>query len=144
MYIDWIYELQLSLKLLISFGIGALIGWERERSGHEAGIRTFGLISLGSCSFGLLSIYIDSADHARIAAQVASGIGFICAGVIFRENGTTKGLTTASTLWCSASVGLAVAFNMYTIAILSTIIIIIFLSLRRTKLWARITGKKAY
>jgi len=142
MYVDWIYELQLSLKLLIAFALGALIGLERERSGHEAGIRTFGLISLGSCSFGLLSLYIDAADHARIAAQVASGIGFICAGVIFRENGTTKGLTTASTLWCTAAVGLAVAFNMYTIGIISSVIILIFLSIRRTKLWCRITNKK--
>lgn len=142
MYIDWIYELQLSLKLLIAFTLGGLIGFERERSGHEAGIRTFGLISLGSCSFGLLSLYIDAADHARIAAQVASGIGFICAGVIFRENGTTKGLTTASTLWCSAAVGLAIAFDMYTIGILSSIIILIFLSLRRTKLWCKLTDKK--
>lgn len=142
MYIDWIYELQLSVKLLIAFTLGGLIGLERERSGHEAGIRTFGLISLGSCSFGLLSLYIDSGDHARIAAQVASGIGFICAGVIFRENGTTKGLTTASTLWCSAAVGLAIAFDMYTIGIMSSTIILIFLSLRRTKLWCKITDKK--
>jgi len=141
MNIDWFFELQVALKLIISFTIGAVIGWERERTGHEAGIRTFGLISLGSCAFGLVSIRIGSSDHGRIAAQVVSGIGFICAGVIFRENGSIKGLTTAATLWCTAAVGLAVALDMYMISLLSAVIIFIFLSLRRTRLWSKITGK---
>lgn len=141
MNIDWFFELQVSLKLIIAFAIGAIIGWERERTGHEAGIRTFGLISLGSCAFGLVSIYVGSSDHGRIAAQVVSGIGFVCAGVIFRENGSIKGLTTAATLWCTAAVGLAVAFDMYMISLLSGVIILVFLSLRRTRFWARISGK---
>lgn len=143
MDIDWFFELQISIKLVISFAIGAVIGWERERTGHEAGIRTFGLISLGSCAFGLVSMYVGSSDHGRIAAQVVSGIGFICAGVIFRENGSIKGLTTAATLWCTAAVGLAVAFDMYTIGLLSGVIILIFLSLRRTRFWSKISGKES-
>lgn len=141
MNIDWFFELQITLKLIISFAIGGVIGWERERTGHEAGIRTFGLISLGSCAFGLVSIYIGSSDHGRIAAQVVSGIGFICTGVIFRENGSIKGLTTAATLWCTAAVGLAVALDMYVISLLSAVIILVFLSLRHTRLWSKISGK---
>lgn len=143
MTIDWQLELMLCMKVVLSFFAGAFIGWERERHGQEAGIRTFGLIALGSCVFGLISGHIAHADHGRIAAQIVSGIGFVCAGVIFRENGLIKGITTAATLWCTASVGLAVAFDMYIIGFVTTLIIVVFLSLGGTRFWGMVSNKAA-
>lgn len=142
MTIDWIFELTLFGKLFFSFVSGSIIGWERERSGHEAGIRTFGLISLGSCAFGIISQTVENGDHGRIAAQIVAGIGFICIGAIFRHNGLVKGLTTATTLWCAAAVGLAIAFNLYLISVFTTIIILLFLSLGHTRLWRVVSSKK--
>ncbi len=142
MDVEWLFELKLSVKIILAFALGGLIGFEREKAGHEAGIRTFGLMALGSCVFGLISAHIGFGDPGRIAAQIVSGIGFICIGVIFREHGVIKGLTTAATLWCSASVGLAIAFDMYVISILTTLIILIFLSLPHFKLWRKVSRRK--
>ncbi len=142
MTIDWIFELILLGKLLLAFLFGSIIGWERERSGHEAGIRTFGLISLGSCAFGIISMSVNDGDHGRIAAQIVSGIGFIGAGSIFRQDGFIKGLTTAATLWCAAAVGLAIAFKLYMISAFTTAIILLFLSLGHTRFWAIISYKR--
>lgn len=143
MCINWCIELSLSLKLFLAFLGGAFIGWERQKTGHEAGIRTFGLISLGSCAFGLISIHAGGAEITRISAQIVTGIGFICAGVIFREqDGMLKGVTTAATLWCSATLGLALAYNLYVISMSTFVIILLFLSLKKTRLWKWIEPKK--
>lgn len=141
MQIDWLFELNIFAKLLLSFLLGAMIGWERERNGHEAGIRTFGLISLGSCAFGIISLSVTQGDVGRIAAQIVSGIGFICAGSIFRQDGLVKGLTTAATLWCSGAVGLAISFGLFLISTLTTVIILLFLSLGHTRLWKKVSYK---
>lgn len=142
MSIDWFFELILFGKLLLSFLFGSIIGWERERSGHEAGIRTFGLIALGSCAFGIISMSVPHGDMGRIAAQIVSGIGFIGAGSIFRQDGLIKGLTTAATLWCTAAVGLATAFDLYLISVFTTLIILLFLSLAHTRFWGIISYKR--
>lgn len=143
MLIDWMLELQLGAKLMLAFLVGAFIGWEREKNGQEAGIRTFGLISIGSCAFGLISIYSTATDITRISAQIISGIGFICGGVIFREQGgVLKGITTAATLWCSSACGLAIAYDMYVISLLNCLIILLFLSIKNTKFWQYIVPKK--
>jgi putative Mg2+ transporter-C (MgtC) family protein len=141
MSIDWSHELLVSIRLLIAFLLGAVIGWERERHGQEAGIRTFGLISLGACSFGSISIFVDG-DQGRIAAQIVSGIGFLGAGVMMRDSGHLRGITTAATIWCSAAVGTAIAFDMYVIGLLTALIILTFHALRNTKYWALISKKK--
>ncbi|MBX3457990.1 MAG: MgtC/SapB family protein [Candidatus Paracaedibacteraceae bacterium] len=142
MSIDWIHELLVSGRLMVAFLLGALIGWEREHHGQEAGIRTFGLISLGACAFSLVSIFVEYGDQGRIAAQIVSGIGFLGAGVIMRDAGHLKGITTAATIWCSASVGTAIAFDMYVVGILTTMIILLFHALRNTKYWSLISNKK--
>lgn len=142
MAIDWVHELLVSGRLLVAFLLGAVIGWEREHHGQEAGIRTFGLISLGACSFGLLSIFVEYGDQGRIAAQIVSGIGFLGAGVIMQHGGHIKGITTAATIWCSAAVGTAIAFDMYVIGILTATIILLFHALRNTKYWSLVSNKK--
>ena len=113
-------------KLLIAAGLGALIGLERELSGKDPSLRTFALISLGSCVFGLVSIHsvegIEHGDPSRIAAQVVTGIGFLGAGAIFRSSMGVSGLTTAALMWVTAALGLAVAYNHVEVAVSATVV----------------------
>lgn len=130
-------------KLVLSLLLGGLIGWQREHTGHEAGVRTFLSICMGSCLFGLISYHISfPGDPGRIAAQIVSGIGFMGVGVIIREGGAIRGLTTAATLWASSAIGLAVAFNMYVLAIIATFLIFAFLYLPSMRNWNKFTGRK--
>lgn len=130
-------------KLLLSLLLGGLIGWQREHTGHEAGVRTFLSISMGSCLFGLISSHVSfPGDPGRIAAQIVSGISFMGAGIIMREGGVIRGLTTAATLWASAAIGLSIAFNLYVIGIVSTLLIFLFLYLPSLKNWEKFTGRK--
>src|SRR5579872_2860146 len=105
-------DLEIFARIAIAFALGAFIGWERERHGISAGIRTYGAIALGACVFGIVSLSVAGADPSRIAAQVATGIGFLGGGVIFRQDKYVSGLTTAATLWATAALGLTVAFGM--------------------------------
>lgn len=135
-------DFQMLTRVLVSFLLGAFIGWERERHGISAGIRTYGAIALGACVFGIVSLSVAGADPSRIAAQVATGIGFLGGGVIFRQDKYVSGLTTAATLWATAALGLTVAFGMYMIAFLTSILIYLMLYLPRLHWWKKISGKR--
>ena len=124
-----------NLQLLIAALLGGLIGIERELAGKDPSIRTFSLISLGSCIFTLLSWEsvkdFHAGDPGRIAAQIVPGIGFIGAGTIFRSKQGVSGFTTAALMWVTASIGMAVGFGREDLATCATILaIIITLSLR--------------
>lgn len=115
------------VKLLCSFFLGALIGAERQFRRHDAGIRTFTLICMGSTAAMLTSIWIPqtypnflNGDPGRIAAQVLSGIGFLGAGAIIQSKGSIRGLTTAACIWIVAVIGLAVGAGMYIAAMIAT------------------------
>ena len=98
----------ITLRILLSIGLGALIGLERQLRARSAGIRTNALVSLGSCLFTTVGVYTLAAgtgDPTRVAAQVASGIGFLGAGVLLTQGVSVSGLNTAATLWASAAVG---------------------------------------
>ena len=128
-------------RVVLAFLLGGLIGWERERHGISAGIRTYGAICLGSCVFGVLSLSITTADPSRIAAQIVTGIGFLGGGVIFRQGDYVSGLTTAATLWATSAVGLAVAFGFYFVSILTSVLIFLLLYLPRLSWWKKVSGK---
>lgn len=113
--------LELILKVAISIFLGYLIGYEREHQGKAVGTRTVSLIALGSALFVIMSPTIFSGDNSRIVAQVVSGIGFLGAGIIFKDGNTVRGLTTAATIWCSASIGCLCGFGMYKEAVIGTI-----------------------
>ena len=122
--------------------LGAFIGWEREQHGREAGVRTYAAVSLGACVFGLVSAHvIGASDPTRIAAGVVTGVGFLGAGVILREQGRVAGLTTAATIWATASVGLAIAYGMYLLGVLTALIIFGLLALHHLPAWHEIKGK---
>jgi len=135
-------EVFLAGRAVLAAFLGAVIGWERRREGRSAGIRTYSAVSLGSCAFGLISAHLTAAGNAdRIAAQVVSGIGFLGAGVILREKGQVKGLATAATLWATASVGMAVAYDMLVLATLTTLIIFGLLWAHRLPGWHWLVGQ---
>ncbi len=99
--------LQDGLNLLAAVALGAAIGFERQWRQRLAGLRTNTLVALGAATFILFSrLTPGEGDAARVGAQVVSGIGFLGAGVIFKEGLNVRGLNTAATLWCSAAVGL--------------------------------------
>lgn len=111
-------------RLLISFGIGTAIGLEREYRSKAAGLRTMIMICLGSTLFTEVSIQLGG---DRIASTIVSGIGFLGAGVIFKDGLTVSGITTATTIWITAALGMAVGAGEYFIAIVSSAVMIIVL-----------------
>jgi putative Mg2+ transporter-C (MgtC) family protein len=131
---------QMILRLVVAAVLGGLVGLERERLEWAAGMRTHALVSLGSALFMVVSAFGFSdilneqhviLDPSRIAAQVASGIGFIGAGTIIFRREIVKGLTTAASIWAVAAVGLAVGGGMFIAAISSTLLALALLVLAR-------------
>lgn len=96
-----------AINLGTAVGLGAIIGAERQMRQRMAGLRTNALVALGAASFVMFAATFDAeVSPTRVAAQVVSGIGFLGAGIIFRDGFTVSGLNTAATLWCSAAVGM--------------------------------------
>jgi len=123
---------EILLRLLAAVLMGGAIGFERERDSQPAGLRTHMILSLGSALVMILSTNIafeHGTDPTRMAAQVVSGIGFLGAGAILRYGFTVKGLTTASTLWTTAMVGMAAGYGYYLIALFATVIMLVVLTL---------------
>ena len=139
---DWETEILMAARTLLAALLGGLIGFERERHGREAGIRTYAAVALGACVFGLVSAHVvGGADPTRIAAGVVTGVGFLGAGVILREQGRVAGLTTAATIWATASVGLAVAYGMYVLGLLTATIIFALLAVHHLPSWGHLKGR---
>jgi putative Mg2+ transporter-C (MgtC) family protein len=131
---------ELVLRLVVAAVLGGLVGLERERLEWAAGMRTHALVSLGSALFMVVSIFGFSdilneqhviLDPSRVAAQVASGIGFIGAGTIIFRREIVKGLTTAASIWAVAAVGLAVGGGMFLAAGSATLLALALLVLAK-------------
>lgn len=129
-----ISDTELILRLVLTVFLSGLIGLERQVHRRDAGLRTHILVSLGSCLIMLTSLYVFdiykdvvSADPARIAAGVITGIGFLGAGTIIREREGVKGLTTAASLWVVAGIGLAVGCGFRRAAVYTAILSLIVL-----------------
>lgn len=118
-----------ALRLLISFIVGFAIGFEREYRSKAAGLRTILMICFGSTVFTIVSVAAEGGSDVRIAANIITGIGFLGAGVIFKDGLTVTGLTTASTIWIAAALGMAIGFGQYYVAIVSSGIVLIVLTL---------------
>ena len=140
-------ELNPIVSLLLAFILGAIVGIERELRCSSAGVRTCALVALGSCIFSLISVYgiFDEPllsgtmifTPSRISAQVVSGVGFIGAGVVFKDSNRTRGITTAATIWLTAALGMAVAHGMLTIAIMGTFLAVCALLLGHCRIYVR-------
>ena len=103
---------------------GFLIGLERQLTGSVAGIRTNILVSMGACLFSLFSQLMDAPDPTRVAAQVVTGIGFLCSGIIFKEGLNVRGLNTAATIWCTAAIGVLCSSERLLYAAVATAVLL--------------------
>ena len=129
-------EYEIILRLGIAAVLGAVVGYERERHNQPAGLRTHMILVVGSALAMTLSINlamqfrpdVPNGDPARLAAQVLSGIGFLGAGAILRLGTNVRGLTTATSLWSMAVVGLSVGAGYYLVALAATALLILALS----------------
>jgi putative Mg2+ transporter-C (MgtC) family protein len=115
------------IKVLIAVVIGGIIGMEREIHSKAAGLRTITLITIGATLFTIVSTKF--ADHDRVAANIVSGVGFLGAGVILFAEGKLKGLTTASSIWAAAALGMAIGTGEYILAGAATLVIVLVLTL---------------
>ncbi len=128
------FEIDMVGRLLLAALCGALLGYERERHGRSAGLRTNLLVCVGAALMMLISKYFyfkqgdftgnitTALDPERIAAQIVTGIGFLGAGVIIKERGGIRGLTTAATLWFNAGVGMACGAGMIILPLFCTLL----------------------
>ncbi|MBZ4192218.1 MgtC/SapB family protein [Niabella beijingensis] len=125
-----VFEMTDLYKALLALLAGLILGLERELKDKAAGLKTISVICLGSALFSILSLKITGpyADGARIASYVVSGIGFLGAGVIFKDGINVSGLTTASVIWMAAAVGMSIGFGkIYLAAIfLGTCLLIVY------------------
>lgn len=115
-------------RLALAAALGGLIGLERELRGYPAGIRTMALITMGAMLFTDVSQILGGDD--RVAAGIVTGIGFLGAGVIFREGYTVRGITTAATIWASAAIGMAIGRELYLVGGLGTLLVFVVLEAR--------------
>lgn len=124
---DFTIYFEEAAQVLFAFIIGAIIGLEREFRSKPAGFRTMILICVGSCLYTILSREAGTDSSDRIASNIVTGIGFIGAGVIFKEGITVNGLTTAALIWITAALGMAIGYHNYPIAIVVSGIVVIVL-----------------
>jgi putative Mg2+ transporter-C (MgtC) family protein len=119
-----------SLKVILSLVAGGLIGMEREYRSKAAGFRTIILISIGSTLFTIISIKLGGTlSPDRVAANVITGIGFIGAGVVFKDGLSVTGLTTAASIWSTAALGMAIGVGAYWLAVVGFLSVIVVLAL---------------
>jgi len=128
-------EIEIIFQLCLAILLGGLIGLEREWKRKSAGFQTYSLVALGSCAFTLIAFQFFSSfgkdinfDPVRIIEAVATGIGFIGAGIIIFREDKVEGLTTAAGLWATAAIGVAAGANFYFLAIVSALLVIVVLA----------------
>ena len=121
-------DLELLGRLLIAAVLGGAIGAERELNDQAAGLRTHMLLTIGACLFTVISAYGFrrgvGTDPSRLAAQIVTGIGFLGGGAIVRHGLTVKGLTTAASIWATASVGVAVGAGDYVLGVGGAVLVV--------------------
>lgn len=140
LYESFVYE-DLIL-IFISIVIGLIIGWEREYRNKTAGLRTLMLVSVGSCTFTILSLKIGVANPDRLAANIITGIGFLGAGAIFKDENKINGITTACTIWVTAALGMAIGSGHIYLAIISaTVVFFVLWNLLALEKWIDNTHK---
>lgn len=140
--------LDIIIKLVVSVVLGGLVGWQREALDRPAGFRTHVLVCMGSTVYMLVSTSFmewPRGDPARVASNVATGIGFLGAGTIIRHGNVIRGLTTAASVWTVAGIGLAVGLGgkYYLLAVVATLLVLATLSVFR-KIEESVMAKRQY
>lgn len=133
------------IKLLIAMFLGMILGIERELSNKDAGIKTYALISSGSCLYILISlimsekyIVLGGLDPLRMACYLPVSIGFVCSGIIFLKNkNSISGLSTASSIFLVCAIGISCGFGLFNIAIIATLLSLIMFLTYRLIIWIK-------
>jgi Uncharacterized membrane protein len=113
------------VQILAAFAAGATLGLEREYHNKPAGFRTMILITVSSCLFTILSVSWTGDD--RIASNIVTGIGFIGAGVVFKEGANVKGITSAAIIWMAAAIGMCIGLQHYVLAAMVVVLVMLVL-----------------
>lgn len=111
-------------KLFLAAFCGGVIGWQRDRHQYSAGLRTMALVASGALLFTAANEVVGS---DRVIANIVAGIGFLGAGVMLREGGTVRGVTTAATIWSVAAIGVAIGLELYLLALVATPLVFVIL-----------------
>jgi len=149
MFLQGTDHIAVAIRLIMATIFGGLVGWERIVTHHNAGIKTFALVSLGSAVATVLNIYLAylpelEADVSRIPAGVVSGIGFLGAGTILvTGKKQIKGLSTAATLWVTACMGMAIGAGFLNAGIL-TFLLIVFANVVLLQISDRVENNSKY
>lgn len=127
-----ITEYDMIIRLVVAVLLGMSLGIERALARKTAGMRTYGLVSLGAALFVMISVigtdayaFIASPDPLRVASQVVVGIGFIGAGLIILKDKKLRGLTTAAGLWVSAGIGVAAGYGLFMLALTAALLTLV-------------------
>ena len=132
-------QFQLYGWVLLGLLLGAIVGFEREYRGHEAGIRTTALVCAGATMFTQVSSLLGD---SRVAAGVVQGVGFLGIGLMFQRGRNVKGVTTAATIWVMAAVGLLVGERLWLTAVLVTVTLAALLELAPVSDWVLAHGHR--
>ncbi len=125
--------MQDGITMLVSLVLGTAVGWERQIGRKPAGLRTHTLVCMGSTLFVLLTVHAardyggGNVDPTRIIHGVVTGVGFLGAGSIMRQEGFVQGLTTAASVWMVAAIGVAVGVHAWSLAVTSTVLALVVL-----------------
>jgi putative Mg2+ transporter-C (MgtC) family protein len=120
-------QLELVGKLLLAAFCGGFIGWQRDRHRNAAGLRTMALVAAGALMFTAIN---ETYGQDRVTSNIVTGIGFLGGGIILRESGNVRGITTAATVWAVAAIGVAIGVELYLLALVATVLIFIILEMR--------------
>jgi len=131
-------------QILASLAAGSILGLEREYHSKPAGFRTMILICVSSCLFSILSTTMPSGD--RIASNIITGIGFIGAGVVFKEGATVRGITSAAIIWMAAAIGMCIGFQHYLLAgfVVFLVLLVMIALFRFEKTFDSLYQRKVY
>lgn len=140
-------RIRFDATLLVRIGLAALfafaIGWEREfRRGSEVGDRTFALVSLGAAAFTAVGVENFPGTAEKVMAGVVTGVGFLGGGMILREGGVVRGLTTAAAIWATAAIGMLAGVGELLVAALVTVLVILILELQFIPGIARLDARR--
>lgn len=126
-----IIETEILLRIVVAAIAGGLIGFERRVVHKPAGLRTLMLVGMGAALFVIVTIKTISTEGARIIAGIATGVGFLGAGAIFRSEDHVKGLTTAASIWAVAAIGIAAGLGEYVLVAVVTVLVVLVLQLNK-------------
>ena len=117
--LDWQNASLVLQRIAITYALTVLIGWDREKETHSAGVRTFPIVGMASCGFLLvLGPHPDSGDQSRLLQGLITGIGFVGGGAILKEGATVKGTATAASVWNAGVIGASVAAGRYEVGVI--------------------------